>query len=144
MSDELKFPGQTGSGVDRDRMDESFVQLAREAYLPPAPAGDMDAYWSGLEGRIMGRVRGGMLPTVEAGWWSVLGGWAQAGLVAAAAIFAMAGVVNQRLGEGESRVAYESVIEAAESDLIGESAELLNASDVSSQRDATLHYVLSH
>ena len=50
MTDELKFPGNAGR--DRDSLDESIMNLVRDAYAPPGG----DAYWAGLESRIMARV----------------------------------------------------------------------------------------
>jgi hypothetical protein len=66
-------------------MDDAEVTAAlRELYA--APAGD--SYWSGLEGRIMARVRQGEQPGE---WWSVFGEWRAAGLVAAALMLTLAG-----------------------------------------------------
>ena len=52
MADELKFP-TNGERPDRDSLDESLKALIRDAYAPP----DGDAYWTGLEQRIMAHLR---------------------------------------------------------------------------------------
>ena len=105
MSDELKFPGQGAS--DRDSLGEPLTGLVRDAYLPASPA-ESETYWNGLEQQIMARVRS---EGADSGWWSVLAPWAQAGLVAATAIFALASVINHRISESESQYAYESVVQ---------------------------------
>jgi hypothetical protein len=80
----------------------------------------------------------------EPGWWSVLDGWAQVGLVAAAVLFAAAGVIASRLGEPEEQVAYESVIQTSTPDVLSAPTQLITASDKSVQRDAALNYILSY
>jgi hypothetical protein len=73
----------------------------------------------------------------------VLAPWAQAGLVAAAAIFALTSVINQRIAESESQYAYEAVVQTPTPDADA-SESLFSASDKTSGRDATVEYVLSH
>ena len=136
MSDELKFPGAHGAS-DRDSLSEPLSQLVRDAYAPPA---DSDLYWAGLEQRIMAAVKSPVIS--ETRWWTVLGPWAQAGLVAAAAIFVAASVINHRISESETVTAYETAWQSPTPE-VDASAALL-ASDKSSARDATLDYVLSH
>lgn len=138
MSDELRFPGPSDA-ADRDSLSEPMAGLVRDAYLPVSPA-ESEAYWAGLEQRIMARVRA---EGAETGWWSVLAPWAQAGLIAATAIFALTSVINQRISESESQYAYEVVVPvsaptSALSDALGTGA------DRSAGTDATLDYVLSH
>lgn len=131
MSDELKFPVRG----DTDSIDESLSALIREAYAPPGG----EAYWPGLEQRIMARVASEI---GETPWWSVLAPWARPALVAAAAIFALAGVVNQQLAESDSQVAYDSVVQSVTPDVVSASEEL---SSVTQGVDgATLSYFLSH
>ena len=109
MSDELKFPDPSARRDVRDSgaLDDRIARLIHEAYLPPVASGEaQNAYWNTLESRIMARVATGDPAGGDEGLWSVLGRWAQVGLVAAAAIFAIAGVVGNRLGEPEEQVAY--------------------------------------
>jgi len=132
MTDELRFPA---SG-DRDSLDESLVSLVREAYAPP----DGDAYWSGLESRIMSRVAG--QSSSDSGWWNVLAPWARPALIAAAAIFALAGVIDQKLIESEEQVSYDSLVQSVTPEVLTTTQEL---SSVERGADgATLSYFLSH
>jgi hypothetical protein len=104
MDNELRFP-KTDSD-NSDSLGEPLVSLMREAYTPPDAAGFGDVYWSGLESRVMARIAA---DTAERGWWAVLAPWARVGLAAAAAIFMLAGVVNQQLAEPADQVAYEVI-----------------------------------
>ena len=134
MTDELKFPGNAGR--DRDSLDESLVHLIRDAYTPPGG----DAYWAGLERRIMARV--GSDATGDSRWWNVLAPWAKPALIAAAGILALAGVINQNLGDSDSQVAYDSVLQSVTPDVVSTSEEL---SSMGRGTDgATLSYFLSH
>lgn len=137
MSDELKFPGASGE-TDRDSLSEPLRQLVRDAYAPPAV--ETEAYWASLEQRIMARVnsRG----TAETRWWTVLGPWAQAGLIAATAIFAVTSVINRRISDSETQSAYETALQSPTPEVDASAAVL--TSDRASARDATLDYVLSH
>src|SRR5688500_7441115 len=103
MSDELKFP-DAESRLDRDSLGEPLETLIRQAYVPPDAAVWPDVYWSGLETRIMSRIAADN----ERGWWSELVPWARIGFAAAAAIFALAGIINQQITEREE-IAYEAV-----------------------------------
>jgi hypothetical protein len=137
MSDELKFPG-AGATPDGDSLTEPIRQLMRDAYAPPVA--DSDTYWAGLEQRIMVRVKSpGALDTR---WWSVLAPWAQAGLIAATAIFAVTSVINRSISDSETQSAYETALQSPTPE-VDASAALLT-SDRTSARDATLDYVLSH
>jgi hypothetical protein len=72
----------------------------------------------------------------------VLAPWARPALAAAAAIFAIAGLVNQQLGEVDDQVAYDSVVQSVTPDVLATSEELMSV-----QRGAdgaTLSYFLSH
>jgi hypothetical protein len=145
MADELKFPDPSERGArDKDALDERTARVIRDAYRPPVASGEAEnAYWSALERRIMARVASSGQMLHDQGSWSVLGDWAQIGLVAAAAIFAVAGVVSNRFGEPEDQVAYESVVQSSP-EVFSTPAQIINASDKSGQRDAALQYVLSY
>ena len=145
MADELKFPnpGERHITRDADSLDEQTVRAIHSAYSPPV-AGDQNAYWNSLQQRIMARV-GAVLPARrEQGSWSVLSGWSEVGLVAAAALFAVGGFVSHQLGEPDDQVAYESVVQPSTPEAISARAQLITASDQSDQRDAALQYILSY
>lgn len=135
MADELKFPDH-GAKVDRDSLGEPLAALIRDAYSPP----DGDAYWAGLEQRIMARVS--IADAGDTPWWNVLAPWARPALIAAAAIFAIAGVINQKLVESDSELAYESVIQSTTPDVVSASEEMISVGRGTD--GATLSYFLSH
>jgi hypothetical protein len=134
MTDELKFPGNAGR--DRDSLDESIVNLVRDAYAPPGG----DAYWTGLETRIMARIASES--SGDSRWWNVLAPWARPALVAAAAIFALAGLINQNLADSDSPLAYDSVLQSVTPDVVATSEELISVGRGTD--GATLSYFLSH
>ena len=134
MTDELKFPGNAGR--DRDSLDESIVNLVRDAYAPPGG----DAYWAGLESRIMARIASE--GSGDSRWWNVLAPWARPALVAAAAIFALAGLINRNLAESDSPLAYDSVLQSVTPDVVATSEELISVGRGTD--GATLSYFLSH
>jgi hypothetical protein len=138
MTDELRFPGPSGP-ADSDSLSEPLKGMIRSAYSPPVS--DSDSYWAGLETRIMARVRAEGAD--DSNWWSVLAPWAQAGLIAATAIFAVSGVINQRISAAESQYAYESAVTVPTPD-VDASAAILAGPDKTTGSDATLEYVLSH
>ena len=135
MGDELKFYGKDAR-PDRDSLGEPLASLVRDAYAPPGN----DEYWAGLEQRIMNRVAAE--GTSDAPWWNVLAPWMRPALVAAAAIFAVMGVINQQIGESDSQTAYESVIEATTPDVVATSEELISVERGAD--GAALSYFLSH
>jgi len=151
MTDELKFPGQPGRNETQGdaaqgkdgALPNQLLQLVREAYAPPVANADGAAYWNGLQERIMTRAGAAGLAGADSQWWSVLGAWAQTGLIAAAAIFAVAGVINQRVSDNDSQFVYESVVQPATPESLSAPVDLLSA-PAGSRSDATLGFVLSH
>jgi hypothetical protein len=134
MADELKFTHNPKG--DRDALDESLVGLIRDAYAPPGG----EAYWAGFEQRIMARVTSST--PAETPWYSVLAPWARPALVAAAAIVAVASLVNMQIGNADSQVAYDSVIESATAGVGRTSEEIMSIER--GAEGAALSYYLSH
>lgn len=134
MSDELKFTNNPRG--DRDSLDQSLVGLIRDAYGPPGG----EAYWPGLEQKIMARVSAA--GPAETPWYSVLAPWARPALVAAVAVFAVAGIVNYEMVSTDSQVAYDSVIESAPVGTGTTSDELISIER--GTEGAALSYYLSH
>jgi hypothetical protein len=134
MADELKFTNNPKA--DRDSLDESLVAPIRDLYSPPGG----DAYWAGLEQKIMARVSS--TEVGDAAWWSVLAPWARPALVAAAAVFAVASVVNYEMVNSDSQVAYDSVIENPTGSVGATSDELISLER--GTEGAALTYYLSH
>ena len=137
MTDELKFPDASERN-DRDSLGEPLASLIRDAYSPPVK--DADAYWSGLEQRIMAQVSAGG----EGRWWSDLAPWGRMGLIAAAAVFVLAGVINQQLDSTESQFAYDSVLEATTPEVVSTSEELMTIQTGPDDDGAAVSYFLSH
>lgn len=137
MNDELRFP-TASERADRDSLGEPLVSLIRDAYSPPVSAADSAAYWAGLEQRIMSDV------SVGDRWWTVLAPWARTGLIAAGAVFALAGVINQQIGVSESQFAYESVVEATTPEVLSTSEELMTIQSGTDDDGAAVSYFLSH
>jgi anti-sigma factor RsiW len=135
MTDELKFP-TNGARPDRDSLDESLVSAIRDVYSPQGG----DAYWAGLEQRIMARVTS--QSQSEGSWWSVLAPWARPALIAAAAIFAIAGVINQQLVETDDQLSYESAFQSSTPSVVSSSEEIMSVERGAD--GATLSYYLSH
>jgi hypothetical protein len=135
MADELKFPG-SGARAEQGSLDESLVSLIREVYSPPAG----DEYWAGLESRIMSRVSSHV--AADTPWWSVLAPWARPALVAAAALFALAGVIDRQLTEADDPIAYDSVVQSVTPDVLATSEELISVERGAD--GATISYFLSH
>lgn len=84
-------PARSGPG------DPTVTRALRDEYAPPADP----AYWNGLEARVLaavrqsaGRVAGRAAAPLE--WWQALAGWGRPGLVAAAAVLFLTGVVTAR------------------------------------------------
>lgn len=135
MTDDLKFP-VNGVKPDRDALDDPLTALIRDAYAPPGG----DSYWPGLEGRIMARIASHS--ETDAPWWNVLAPWARPALVAAAAIFALAGVVNQQFVESDSQLAYDSILQSVTPDVVATSEEIISVERGTD--GATISYFLSH
>ena len=135
MADELKFP-TNGVKRDADSLDESLSALIRDSYAPP----DGEAYWPGLEQRIMARVASESQS--ETAWWGVLAPWTRPALIAAAAIFAIASVINTQLVDTDDQLAYESAFQSSTPEVVSTSEEIMSLERGAD--GATLSYFLSH
>lgn len=141
MSDELRFP-DAEERAGRDPLGEPLVTLIRDAYSPPVGIASSEAYWAGLEQRVMARVMAE--GSGDGRWWAELAPWARTGLIAAGAIFALAGIINRQLGDSESQFAYESVVEATTPDVLATSQELMSIQTGPDGDGAAVSYFLSH
>lgn len=70
-------------------LDQDLVNALRAVYAAPTD----DGYWSGLEGRIMARLR---RAEEQGEWWGVLAEWRTTGLVAAGLMLSLAGAALWR------------------------------------------------
>lgn len=124
-----------------DNLDGSIIAGLRSLYAAPAGA----PYWDSLEARIMAAIGSAAITARENGWYSVLARWAAPGLAAAALILAAAGALWSRMDQADLRSTYEGFTQPMVADAMPGAARLLNLPrDGSSQREATLTYVLSH
>lgn len=124
-----------------DNLDETVIAGLRSIYAAPTDA----PYWDSLEARIMAGLGPRALSPRDAGWYSVLARWAAPGLAAAALILAAAGALWSRMDQTERRNTYEGFTQPMVADAMPGAAQLLDLPrDGSSQREATLTYVLSH
>jgi hypothetical protein len=97
MNDEMKGPALV-------RDDDELTSHLRAIVAPPAD----DAYWGGLEQRIMARIERGR---EEKRWWALSPQVYQFGLLAAGLTLIVAASVFLRERALERRMAYETVIE---------------------------------
>jgi hypothetical protein len=97
MTDEMKGPALV-------RDDDELTSHLRAIVAPPAD----DAYWAGLEQRIMARIERGR---EENRWWALSAQVYQIGLMAAGLTLIVAASVFLRERALERRMAYETVIE---------------------------------
>jgi hypothetical protein len=130
MSRHPRDPRRRGRAADRE------VTRRLRALLAP-PGGD--AYWDGLEARVMARVRDAGGAEERLGWWSCFERWLRPGLVAAGLAVAAALLALARSRDADARVAYEAVLAQPQP----EPAALVSATPARA-REATFQYVLSH
>ncbi|MGH7664173.1 MAG: hypothetical protein ACRENI_07765 [Gemmatimonadaceae bacterium] len=139
MSDDFNRRGTTG-GVGDD-----VTRLLRNAYSPPRDPG----YWEALEIRIMAAVRdlaASQAPRLVAAmddrgrWWTVVAGWQRAGAALAAAAVLLAAVAITRSRTAERELAYDAMMKSAAPLPVQAVATPAGLSE----REATLHYVISY
>lgn len=87
-----------------DRGDDDVTRGLRAIYAAPAE----DAYWRGLEARILSRLAGKSAPSI--GWWDELDRWMRPALAAAAVVLLATGVALFRAHQVEQEVAYEAML----------------------------------
>lgn len=97
MSNVLRFP-------DPD-VDPRVVRALESVLTPPA---ESEAYWDGLQRRIMARIAAAGTPST---WWSISPTMARAGLIAAGLALLALGALALQSRETEARVAFQSVTE---------------------------------
>lgn len=111
--------------------DEEVVRALRGIYASPAG----EAYWDGLEMRIMARVaddRGSV--------WPFFARWAPASIAAAAVALLTAGFALQRISQQEASAAYEAAVRGASPMAV----QTVSAQPGTPVREATFEYVITH
>jgi len=94
MSDHLKLHTDGG--------DEAVTRGLRQIYAAP----EGDAYWRGLEARILSRLT--TAPSI--GWWDELDHWMRPALAAAAVVLLASGVAMFRAYQVEQDTTYEAML----------------------------------
>ena len=128
MSAERDDPRRRGA-------DEHGPELTRHLRALLAPPGG-DAYWDGLEARVMARV-GRLAAEERAGWWGCFERWLRPGLVAAGLAVGAALLALARSRDADARLAYEAVLAQPQPVAAGPATP-------AGVRAATLEYVISH
>jgi len=124
-----------------DEGDAKITETLRDIYAPPAEG----AYWNTLETRIMSYIKAHGKALIPVNWWSDLASWAGPGLAAAALLFIVAGAMLARQKDEDMRATYEAVTEPLASDVLPGAVQVVVAPhDGSSQREATIRYVMQH
>jgi hypothetical protein len=126
MNDEMNGPALV-------RDDDELTSHLRAIVAPPAD----DAYWTGLEQRIMARLERGR---EEKRWWALSAQVYQFGLLAAGLTLIVAASVFLRERALERRMAYETVIESPS----GEPQQVFARRGLVPDRQATLRAVTDH
>jgi hypothetical protein len=87
-----------------DEGDEEVTRGLRAVYAAPID----DAYWRGLEARILSRLTESAAVTMA--WWEELDRWMRPALVAAAIVLLAVSVAMFRSYQTEQRMAYEAML----------------------------------
>lgn len=125
MSNHLRF----------DAEDDAVTRGLRELHAPPAA----EAYWSGLQARIMARISEG-----DSAWWSELGRWTKPALVAAAMLVIAAGALVFRSRDEATQVAYEDVLAAPTPISVQGAARPASLQGVHGQREEVFRFLITY
>lgn len=130
MNDEMKGPALV-------RDDDELTSHLRAIVAPPAS----DAYWAGLERRIMAHIETRLARGREENrWWALSARVYQFGLLAAGLTLIVAASVFLRERALERRMAYETVIETPS----GQPQQVFARRGLVPDRQATLRAVTDH
>ena len=117
-------------GDGHEWTDDEVQRALRARYAAPA-----DSYWTGLEPRILERIRAESVRE----WWSYFPGWVRYGLAAAAAAILVAGVASWQTRAAQERMAYRELIDSpTEVPILSETMP-----PPQREREQTLRYLLT-
>lgn len=115
-----------------DEGDEMVTRGLREAYAAPSD----DAYWRGLEARILSRLTESAVATVA--WWEELDRWMRPALVAAGIVLLAVSLAMLRSYQTEQRMTYEAMLTPTPYPV-----ETAVRPVLQSQREATFRYLMT-
>lgn len=115
-----------------DDGDEQVTHGLRQIYAPPSD----DAYWRGLEARILSRLTESAVSTV--GWWEELDRWMRPALIAAGIVLLAVSLAMFRSYQTEQRMTYEAMLTPTPYPV-----ETAVRPVLQSQREATFRYLMT-
>lgn len=116
--------------------DDQITQRLRELHAPPGG----DAYWAGLEARIMARIG-----LAESTWWSEFGRLARPAFAAAAVLLIAAALLLFRMRDEETQIAYEDVLSAPTPISVAGTARPASLQALhGEQREETLRFLITY
>ena len=120
------------SRIGPNGREDDLTSALRRMYAPPAD----ESYWSDLAQRIMTRIANENEGDV---WWQPFARLARVGVLAAGVALAIASIALTRDRAADARLAYEPIIDTPRAAPLQIAVE----QDVSSEREATLRYVIA-
>jgi hypothetical protein len=115
-----------------DEGDEQITRALRTTYAAPTD----DAYWRGLEARILSRLTESASATIS--WWDELDSWARPALAAAAIVLLAVSVAMFRSYQTDQRMAYEAMLTPTPFPIETAVRPVLQG-----QREATFRYLMT-
>lgn len=120
------------SRIGPNGREDDLTSALRRMYAPPAD----ESYWSDLAQRIMTRIANENEGDV---WWQPFARLARVGVLAAGVALAVASIALTRDRAADARLAYEPIIDTPRAAPL----QIAIEQDVSSEREATLRYVIA-
>ena len=120
------------SRIGPNGREDDLTSALRGLYAPPADEG----YWSDLAQRVMARVASEAECDV---WWQPFARLARVGVLAAGVALAVVSVTLTRERAADTHSPYETIIEGSRTAPL----QIAIERDVSSEREATLRYVIA-
>jgi hypothetical protein len=120
------------SRIGPNGREDELTSALRRVYAPPADEG----YWSDLAQKIMTSISN---ESEVDTWWQPLARLARVGVLAAGIALAVASIALTRDRVADARLAYEPIMNSPRSAPL----QIAIEQDVSSEREATLRYVIA-
>lgn len=120
------------SRIGPNGREDDLTRALRRAYAPPVDEG----YWSVLAQRIMARIASDADGET---WWQPFSRLARVGVLAAGVALAIASMALTHNRIADAQLAYEPMIDAPRTAPL----QIAIEQDISSEREATLRYVIA-